>query len=184
MKNLTANNALQGPLRVPAAPERTRSLQQMHWSECQLSLKSIREDGRIKLNFTQPVLGFPGHLCTIEKKIGETILEGEFTDIPDCFTRLIFRLTHGLRDYQPLKCVRSSSEPRDAVRFYECLDRRGQRRKFVYATEPKQDGGGSFLVRTEDFDRVWSELSTLDKESESEQRRSTEPLTRREFHPS
>ena len=141
----------------------------MHWSECKLSLKSTRDDGKIILRFTQPLWGINGHVCTIKKGSGEPILERAFDEVPDFFTRIVFKITHGLRDYQPRACVRNHSEPRDAVRFYECRDRRGRTRKFVYATEPKTDGGGSFVVRDDDFDRVMSELSMLDMEPKGEQ---------------
>jgi hypothetical protein len=119
------------------------------------------------LKFTQPHWGIHSHLCTVYKQSGEPILEGGFIDRPDSFTRFVFRLTHGLRDYIPLASIRSNKDPRDAIRFYECHDRRGRRRRFVYATEANSDGGGSFIVCDDSFEEFYAELTNLDKEAKT-----------------
>jgi hypothetical protein len=134
----------------------------MHWSECKLALKSTQENSQLILEFTQPLWGIQGHLCTVYKRSGESIFEGGFIASPDGFTRFVFSLMHGLRGFIPLASIRSNKDPRDAIRFYECHDRRGKRRRFVYATESNGDGGGSFIVCDEDFDKVFRELRDLE----------------------
>jgi hypothetical protein len=116
------------------------------------------------LKFTHPLWGIHSHLCTVYKRSREPILEGGFIARPDGFTRFVFRLTYGLRDYLPLALIRCNRDPRDAIRFYECYDRSGRRRRFVYATNCNSDGGGSFVICDSYFEELYAELTNLDKE--------------------
>ena len=81
----------------------------MSLSECRLSLKVERQNNIWVLTFGQPLGVITGHLCTVEKSSNESLKDSSFTDIPDMFSRTLFRLIHGIRIFSPIFCIRSDT---------------------------------------------------------------------------
>lgn len=131
------------------------------WSECKLDLE-IRpaRDGRRFLVFTQSVLGFSGALCEIDVEEDAGRWLSSFSRQPDFLSRGIFRLTHGLKEFEPLFAVVGKFNRQDAVCFYQCRDRKGRNRVLASATTSAAggDGGGTFMISRENFERVAGNL--------------------------
>ena len=87
--------------------------------------------------------------------------DNQFSQPPSLLTKAVFRLTHGIKSYQPLYGVFCDDRAKNKIRFYSFNDRRGLERIFVYAEEPYEEGGGCFLVNREDYELVTAELNTL-----------------------
>ena len=87
--------------------------------------------------------------------------DNKFSQPPSLLAKAVFRLTHGIKSYQPLYGVFCDDRAKSNIRFYACNDRRGLERIFVYAEEPYEEGGGCFLVNREDYDLVTAELKSL-----------------------
>ncbi len=136
----------------------------MPWTDCRFTLKTTQDAERMVLQFKEPFWGVRWDVCKIEKPVGEPIMETEIPQLPDRFTRFVFRLFLGLRDYKPVMGLRCSKVPENAILFYECSDRKGRERTMA-STTVKWDHGASFMVKREDFDRVRTQIAEADAAS-------------------
>lgn len=141
-------------------PPHLTSSKKMNLSECGLRLHVTEDDGDVLLRFSQVTLGFNGYLCTIRKRTGAPLFDTRKNESPDRFTRAIFRLIHGLKEFREEYSLRSDDSDQECIRFFKCSDRHGRTRTFVSATErPGLEAGGSFITNERDFENVLRRLN-------------------------
>jgi hypothetical protein len=130
-------------------------LQRMNLSECGLRLHVTEVDGDLLLRFSTLTLGFEGYLCSIRKRSRMPLFDPWRDRTPDRFTRVIFRLFHGLHEFREECSLRSDACDREYIRFFRCSDRRGRSRSFICAAElPGSEAGGIFIADEGDFENV------------------------------
>ncbi len=135
----------------------------MSWSECKPVLESESlGGGRLSLKFSLLSFGIHSFLCKIEKESGEILME-KFTGRPSAGSRFFFRVTHGLKDFEPLFRVASSKRDGDSIEFYRCKDRRNRERIFGCAAVWKGEGT-IFLSKQDYFEKVLARLEELEEE--------------------
>ncbi|MBK1829053.1 hypothetical protein [Haloferula rosea] len=126
-------------------------------ANCQLNLDISREGDVFAFRFKQPPFG--GYLATIRtKKIEQHDPGQSSSDIPSWFTRLGFSLTSGIKNYELACRLVDDEKPYDYANFYRCRDRRNRERFFAEINEAETDCGCSFLISTESFEGVLSQI--------------------------
>ena len=128
-------------------------------ADCRLKLQ-ISEDGDVcTYKFTQPPFG--GYLATIRTKHVLSCHNHSANILPNWFSRLVFSVTSGIRNYESVCRLVSDEKPYNYANFYRCHDRRRRDRFFAEIHEVDSECGCSFLIAKEDFDKVSSQIDRL-----------------------
>ena len=132
-------------------------------SEKHLKLEVLDSGDASTLRFTSKLLGFKHQVAKIKLWDSAELDIGDLNRWPTWYLRWIYRISHGIRNFEQVLAISNSIESGDSIRFYEGSDRRGRTRILADVCISGRDGGEgeAFLTCPHDFDIIREQISKI-----------------------